>query len=152
MFRMGILNWNISQSAAFEKIMMFGTSQVVLHQNGISITWEFLPEPARPLSINPECSGWTFQIEKKFNQLHLKNNDDWYVASRTTSKRKLEHESSFRNLLGRSLSTRNVPDGYSKLEHFSISCIWKNDDVWYVASCTTSKRNFDNMRVPSGTC
>ena len=58
--------------------------QVVQHQNGISITREFLPEPVRLMPINPECSGWTFQIEKKLNQLLLKNNDDWYVASRTT--------------------------------------------------------------------
>ena len=79
------------QISCIWKIMMFGMSQAVQHQNGILVTLEFLPKPARPLSINTECSGWTFQIGTFLNQLHLKNNDVWYVASRTTSKRNFDY-------------------------------------------------------------
>ena len=46
-------------------------SQAVQHPNGNLITREFLPEPAGPLSINPECCGVDIPMLNKFHSITI---------------------------------------------------------------------------------
>ena len=127
--------------------------QGVLHENRNLITWEFFPKPARPLSINLECSGMGIPNCKNSKPaafeklLCLVCRKAYYIKTE-----RWLHWSSFRNLLGHCLSTRNVPGWTFQIGTILNHLHLKNNHVWYVARRTTWKQKFDYVRVPFRTC